>query len=76
VIAIYDSNWYIRRLNNIEIDKKKLKKMRYFGPLNHNRRRPYPCLPGFKPLVTAMVYTKNLRVSTKFTWTYEDKNLP
>ena len=23
VVAIYDSNWYIKRLNNIEIDKKK-----------------------------------------------------
>ena len=23
VVAIYDSNWYIMRLNNIEIDKKK-----------------------------------------------------
>jgi hypothetical protein len=23
MVAIYDSNWYIKRLNNIEIDKKK-----------------------------------------------------
>jgi hypothetical protein len=35
VVDIYDSNWYIKRLNNIEIDKNK---MRYFGPLSHNFR--------------------------------------
>jgi hypothetical protein len=35
VVAIYDSNWYIKRLNNIETDKTK---MRYFGPLSHNFR--------------------------------------
>ena len=35
VFAIYDSNWYIKRLNNIEIDKNK---MHYFGALSHNFR--------------------------------------
>jgi hypothetical protein len=34
VVAIYDSDWYIKRLNDIEIDKKK--NMLYFGPLSHN----------------------------------------
>ena len=32
VVAIYDSDWFIKRLNQIEIDKK----MHYFGPLSHN----------------------------------------
>ena len=31
--AFDDSNWYIKRLNYIEIDKKKYI---YFGPLSHN----------------------------------------
>jgi len=34
VVAIYDSNWYIKRLNIIKIDKK----MRYFVPLSHKVR--------------------------------------
>jgi hypothetical protein len=41
VAAIDDSNQYIKRLNNIEIDKKK---MRYFGPLSHN----FPLPPLFQ----------------------------
>jgi len=48
VVAIYDSNWYIflyiKRLNNIEIDKKK---MRYFGASSHNFRAGLsPALQG------------------------------
>jgi len=35
VVAIYDSNWYIKCLNNIIIDKKK---MHYFWALSHNFR--------------------------------------
>ena len=35
VVAIYNSNWYIKRPNNIEIDKNK---MLYFGPLSPNFR--------------------------------------
>ena len=31
IVLIYDSNWYIKCINNIEIDKKK---MGYFGPLS------------------------------------------
>ena len=41
VAAIDDSNWYIKRLNNTEIDKKK---MRYFGLLSHN----FPLPPMFQ----------------------------
>ena len=47
VVAIYDSNWYIKRLSNIEIDKNK---MRYFGPLSHNfRPRERGCLARMDP---------------------------
>ena len=48
VVAIYDSDWYIKRLNDIEIDKK-----RNFGPLSYNfwpqSVAPYTCLPYCKP---------------------------
>jgi hypothetical protein len=40
VVLIYDSNWYIKCPNNIEIDKQKqINKMRYFGPLSHYCRQ-------------------------------------
>ena len=40
VVLIYDSNWYIKCPNNIEIDKQKqINKMRYFGPLSHYFRQ-------------------------------------
>ena len=35
VFDIYGSNWYIKHLNNIEIDKNE---MCYFGTLSHNFR--------------------------------------
>jgi hypothetical protein len=40
MVVINDSNWYIKRLNNIEIDIK----MRYSGPLSHHFR-----MGGFAP---------------------------
>jgi len=65
VVAIYDSNWYIKRLNNIEIDLKKsyfwvLKLQFAVGGVNPpntgpQSATPYPCLSCFKPLVTALV---------------------
>ena len=43
LVAIVDSNWYIKRLNRMEID---FKKMRYFGPLSHI----FPLPPLFQTL--------------------------
>jgi hypothetical protein len=70
LVGIYDCNWYIKRLDNIETD---YNWDRYFRPLGHNfrpgdldsrtplhkglnrRSHWYPCLPCFKPLVTALI---------------------
>ena len=41
VVAIYDCYWYIKRSNNIEINKK----IDYFGPLSHNFRLGGLCSP-------------------------------
>jgi hypothetical protein len=62
VVAIYDSDWFIKRLNHIEIDKTNAlfwAVKSQFWPLSYNVRpqsvAPYTCLPCFKPLLTALV---------------------
>jgi hypothetical protein len=72
VIGIYDSNWYIKCLNNKEIDLKNALfsvVMSQFQDSLHkglHRRPPYPCFPCFKPLVTALVMVFLTLLSTIF----------
>ena len=67
MLALYDSNRYIKRLNNIEIEKNALfwaVKSQFSErgglasgyPLHRdlNRRPSYPCHPCFKLLVTTL----------------------
>jgi hypothetical protein len=57
--SIGDGNWYIKRLNNIEIDKQK------YVILSHT----FPLPPCFKPLVTVLViYNVSCVPSTCIRW--------
>jgi hypothetical protein len=49
VAAFDDSNWYIKRLNYIEIDKNKCFILDRYVTI-------FLCLPCFKPLVTVLTY--------------------